>query len=132
MRKFSHSSPRARLLVGLVALLLPLGLACRTTPLKTGAAPIAPAAAASVPQEVRVYVTEWAFTPDKIRLPGGQPVTLILENKGQLEHDITIPQLNVSLTAAAGPQSIRSRSTWGSRALHSRPLPLKAFPGSST
>jgi manganese oxidase len=90
---------RTRLLVALVALLLPLAMACRTTSVKTGAAP---AAASAAPQEVRVTVTEWAFTPDKIQLAGGQPVTLILENKGQLEHDLTIPQLNVALTAAAG------------------------------
>jgi FtsP/CotA-like multicopper oxidase with cupredoxin domain len=98
----SRSTFRARLLVGLVALLLPMALACRATPVKTGAAPAAPAAASTAPQEVRVYVTEWAFTPDKIRLPGGRPVTLILENKGQLDHDLTIPALNVSLTATAG------------------------------
>src|SRR4051812_43488139 len=92
-----------RLLVGLIVLTLSLALGCKSASVKTSAAPAASAAAAATaPQEVRVTVTEWAFTPDKLRLPGGQPVTLILDNKGQLDHDLTIPQLNVQLTAAAG------------------------------
>jgi FtsP/CotA-like multicopper oxidase with cupredoxin domain/plastocyanin len=92
-----------RLVVGLMVLALSLAVACKPASVKTGAATAAGAAAAApVPQEVRVTVSEWAFTPDKLRLPGGQPVTLILDNKGQLDHDLTIPQLNVQLTAAAG------------------------------
>lgn len=90
---------RIRLGMGLAALLLPLALACRApgaqTALESRSVPVAP-------QEVRVTVNEWAFTPQQIQIPAGQPVTLVLDNRGALEHDLSIPALNVKLLAPAG------------------------------
>jgi FtsP/CotA-like multicopper oxidase with cupredoxin domain len=35
-------------------------------------------------------------------LPVGKPVAFVLDNRGQLDHDVTIPALGISLNAAAG------------------------------
>jgi FtsP/CotA-like multicopper oxidase with cupredoxin domain len=59
-------------------------------------------AASSQPEEVHLKIKEWSFTPNTLQLPTGQPVTLVLDNSGQLDHDVTIPSLGVSLKAAAG------------------------------
>src|SRR4051794_36592595 len=121
--------------VGLLALTLPLFGACRiptraevasqeaaraatqAAPARGQAAPAAgqgaPAAAPAAPvaathtdshtaDEVHVIVREWTVEPATLNLPAGRPVTLVLDNRGQLEHDVTIPALNVQLVAAAG------------------------------
>jgi FtsP/CotA-like multicopper oxidase with cupredoxin domain/plastocyanin len=56
----------------------------------------------SAPSVVHMTVKEWSFTPASLQLQVGQPVTLVLDNKGQLDHDVTIPALGVNLIAAAG------------------------------
>ena len=40
------------------------------------------------PATFTIEMTEYAFTPDKIEVKVGQPVTLNLINKGQLPHEI--------------------------------------------
>lgn len=57
---------------------------------------------ASAPIEVHLNVSEWSFSPKQVQLPTGKPVTLVLDNAGKLEHDVTIPALGVALKAAAG------------------------------
>jgi uncharacterized cupredoxin-like copper-binding protein len=54
------------------------------------------------PEEVHLKIKEWSFTPNTLQLPAGKPVTLVLDNAGQLDHDVTIPSLGISLKAAAG------------------------------
>jgi uncharacterized cupredoxin-like copper-binding protein len=51
---------------------------------------------------IHLAVKEWSFEPKSLQLPAGQPVTLVLDNKGQLAHDVSIPGLGVHLTAPAG------------------------------
>ncbi len=97
-------SMSARRLAAVVALLLPALVAC--TPARIGE-PSRPSAGSSVavtqsPKEVRLTTKEWSFTPTSLQLPAGQPVKLVLDNQGNLEHDLTIPALNVRLTAGAG------------------------------
>src|SRR4051794_32847736 len=58
-------------------------------------------AVVQAPQELRLMVKEWGFTPNALTLPQGKPVTLILDNQGNIEHDVTIPALGVHLAAAA-------------------------------
>src|SRR5436305_10800694 len=45
------------------------------------------------PAEVHLSVKEWSFTPKSLQLPVGKPVTLVLDNAGQLDHDVTVPAL---------------------------------------
>src|SRR5690348_2904495 len=50
----------------------------------------------STPAQVHLTVKEWSFQPFTLQLPVGKPVTLVLDNKGQLDHDVTIPSLGVN------------------------------------
>jgi cytochrome c oxidase subunit 2 len=51
--------------------------------------------------EVRLVTTEWKFEPGTLQVPLGKPVSLVLDNKGALEHDIMAPALNLHVYAAA-------------------------------
>jgi uncharacterized cupredoxin-like copper-binding protein len=67
------------------------------------AAPVAKAAT-----EVRVVATDLKFTPPTIQAKVGQPIKIVLENKGAIEHDIAFPTLKAdqpgaSLKALAKP-----------------------------
>jgi hypothetical protein len=42
---------------------------------------------------VHLIVNEWRFQPKQLQLPVGQAVTLVLDNDGQLDHDVSV-QLN--------------------------------------
>jgi uncharacterized cupredoxin-like copper-binding protein len=59
-------------------------------------------AAHTAAPEVHLTVKEWSFEPAQVQLPVDQPVTLVLDNKGQLDHDVSIPSLGVQLKANAG------------------------------
>jgi uncharacterized cupredoxin-like copper-binding protein len=59
----------------------------------TGAALHAGAAA----QKVTVVAKEFAYTPNRIVVKAGQPVQLVLENKGVIEHDFVIDPLKVKI-----------------------------------
>jgi len=67
------------------------------------AAPAAPVAA-----EVKVVATDLKFTPPTIQAKVGQPIKIVLENKGAIEHDIAFPTIKAdkpgpSLKAVAKP-----------------------------
>jgi uncharacterized cupredoxin-like copper-binding protein len=49
--------------------------------------------------EVRLVTTEWKFEPGTLQLTAGKPVSLLLDNKGALEHDIMVPAVGVRLHA---------------------------------
>ncbi|MDR5710193.1 MAG: cupredoxin domain-containing protein [Armatimonadota bacterium] len=70
---------RAVAMLGAVGLILALGLG---------------GLAGTAPVSVKVIAKEFAFEPKEIKVKAGQPVKLILENKGVIEHDIVIEKLN--------------------------------------
>jgi plastocyanin len=49
--------------------------------------------------EVRLATSEWKFAPDTLKVPVGKPVTLVLENKGMIEHDVKADVLGVHVHA---------------------------------
>ncbi len=88
-------------LTGLAVLAL-AGAAC-TPGLGGGAAPKAGTTAASdLPSEIKVVGKDFKFEPSTISLPAGKPVTITLENKGVVEHDLVIKDLNFRVVAKAG------------------------------
>ena len=71
-------------------------------------APAQAAPVAKVATEVRVVATDLKFTPPTIQAKVGQPIKIVLENKGAIEHDIAFPTLKAdqpgaSLKALAKP-----------------------------
>jgi nitrite reductase (NO-forming) len=61
-------------------------------------APAAPAAQAAT--EIKIVATDLKFTPPTIQAKVGQPVKVVLENKGAIEHDIAFPTLKADKAAA--------------------------------
>lgn len=57
-------------------------------------------AAASAPVEVKVVATDLKFTPPTLQAKVGQPVKIVLENKGMIEHDIAFPTIKADKDAA--------------------------------
>jgi uncharacterized cupredoxin-like copper-binding protein len=57
-------------------------------------------AAARTPLEVKVVATDLKFTPPTIQAKVGQPIKIILENKGAIEHDIHFPTLKADKPVA--------------------------------
>ncbi|MCS7173917.1 MAG: cupredoxin domain-containing protein [Armatimonadetes bacterium] len=55
--------------------------------------------AGTAPASIKVIAKEFAFEPKEIKVKVGQPVKLVLENKGVIEHDIVIEKLNVKTEA---------------------------------
>ena len=58
------------------------------------------AACASQPSqpatELTVELTDFAYTPSSITVPAGQPVTLTLNNTGNIEHDFVVETIDVT------------------------------------
>ncbi len=50
--------------------------------------------AGTAPQPIKVVAKEFSFEPKEIKVRVGQPVRILLENKGVIEHDIVIEKLN--------------------------------------
>jgi nitrite reductase (NO-forming) len=51
---------------------------------------------------VEVTATDLAFDPSTIAINAGDPVNLRFVNRGQIVHDLTIPDLDVTLAAEPG------------------------------
>jgi uncharacterized cupredoxin-like copper-binding protein len=51
---------------------------------------------------VEVTATDLAFDPSSITIDAGQPTNVRLTNEGQVFHDLTIPDLDVTLAAEPG------------------------------
>ncbi len=70
------------------------------------AASLAACGAAATPSpagtDVTITATEFAYEPSSVEAPAGSTITFTLENKGSVEHDITIDALNFQLYAAVG------------------------------
>lgn len=97
---------------------------CRGLPQSTGqGVTVAPAPAtlpATAQQQaqpsitvVRVIATEFKFNPSALQVPSSRPVTLILDNQGTIQHDLTgqVGGVNVHLVANAG-QTARGEFTF--------------------
>jgi len=103
MNRIKVKRPWMAAAVTALALLL---VACRTP----DARPVSKPGAPPQPVEVRLVTTEWKFEPSTLELPVGRPVTLILENKGKIEHDVQIPGMGIHAHAPAG-QTVRQTFT---------------------
>jgi nitrite reductase (NO-forming) len=98
-------------LIGGVSLLIIL---IATSPMLLGAlsrssvapARTPPASVAAVPSNlstnVTITATEFKFSPNSIAVPLGQKVTLTLDNRGVVEHDVTVQGAGFSLSAKPG------------------------------
>ena len=53
-------------------------------------------------REVTLTATEWEFSPVTITARVSEPVTLVLENRGDIEHDVEIAAFGLHLHAPAG------------------------------
>lgn len=93
--------------IALAALLIP-ALAILAPSMSAQRQPANTASAPSAPPEIRLTVSEWTFSPKQLQLPAGKPVTLVLDNTGKLEHDVTIPAFGVALKAAAGKSATQT------------------------
>jgi plastocyanin len=49
--------------------------------------------------DIRLTSMEWKFVPDTMRVTAGRPVTLVFENHGLIEHDVSVSTLGVHLHA---------------------------------
>jgi uncharacterized cupredoxin-like copper-binding protein len=49
------------------------------------------------PRTVKVTAKEFAFEPKEVKVRAGQPVRLVLENKGVIEHDLVVEKLGVKI-----------------------------------
>ncbi len=63
------------------------------------AAAVGAALAGASPQTVKVSAKEFAFEPKEVKVRAGQPVRLVLENKGVIEHDLVVDKLGVKIQA---------------------------------
>jgi plastocyanin len=81
---------------------MPMAAAPMTAP--SVAAPVAVQAQAPVSQaasEIKVTATDLKFTPATIQAKVGQPVKIVLENKGAMEHDISFPTVKADKPGAS-------------------------------
>jgi len=63
------------------------------------AAQAAPAAAVS--SEIKIVATDLKFTPLTIQAKVGQPIKVVFENKGVIEHDLTFPTIKTDKPAGS-------------------------------
>src|SRR6266567_2976826 len=91
--------------VWLSSLLGSLALVYIPWELAGSAAPVA-AAPYSPPPSTEVYATlrEWSVQPNLVHLPANSPVTLVLDNRGQLAYELAVPELHLDVVARPGEQ----------------------------
>jgi len=78
----------------------PAGVAAVQAPAQAQtSAQAAPAAAVS--PEVKIVSTDLKFTPLTIQAKVGQPIKILLENKGVIEHDLTFPTIKTDKPAGS-------------------------------
>lgn len=53
--------------------------------------------AGAAAQKVTLTGTEFAYAPNRITVKAGQPVQVVLENKGVIEHDFVIDKFKVKM-----------------------------------
>jgi uncharacterized cupredoxin-like copper-binding protein len=47
----------------------------------------------SAPADLKIVSTDLKFTPSTLQAKVGQPIHLVMENKGVIEHDLTLPTI---------------------------------------
>jgi nitrite reductase (NO-forming) len=82
-------------LLGVLVLLLSacIGPAATSTP---------PSSVSELTTDVKLVATEFKYDPAIVRVPVGKEITITLENKGAIEHDLHIPAFNVHLAPKPG------------------------------
>ena len=93
MRK---SLSKLSLFVALGAVLSILAVACG------GDAQIPSPTDEALPKVVRLVATEWEFKPAHLDIPGGEVVTLVVENRGRTVHGVELEGIHVEILAASG------------------------------
>jgi uncharacterized cupredoxin-like copper-binding protein len=69
--------------------------------------------------DVTVVMTDFAYAPNSIVVPVGQPVRLTMENEGAIEHDFVVEQIDVQdVSAANESQGAHSHSEMAEYDLH--------------
>lgn len=53
--------------------------------------------AGAAAQKVTLVAKEFNYTPNKITVKAGQPVQLVLDNKGVIEHDFVVDRFKVKM-----------------------------------
>ncbi len=48
-------------------------------------------------QNLRLVAKEFSYTPNKVTVKVGQPVQLVLDNKGVIEHDFVLDRFKVKM-----------------------------------
>jgi len=61
-----------------------------------------PSSASELTTDVKLVATEFKYDPAIIRVPAGKDITITLENKGSIEHDLHIAAFNVHLVPKPG------------------------------
>jgi uncharacterized cupredoxin-like copper-binding protein len=56
-------------------------------------------------QSVTVTAKEFAFTPAALTVTAGQPVTVILQNNGSVDHDFSIREIEISGEAKSSSEA---------------------------
>ena len=51
--------------------------------------------------EITVDATDFAYSPESITVPAGEPVTITLNNLGKVEHDFVIEKISVTNVEAS-------------------------------
>lgn len=46
--------------------------------------------------ELTVEMTDFAYTPSSLTIPAGQPITLTLNNTGNIEHDFVVEKISAT------------------------------------
>ncbi|MER3405508.1 MAG: hypothetical protein C4289_10425, partial [Chloroflexota bacterium] len=85
----------SKLIAGVVLAVALVSTACQLAPQSSGGQQ-SPAA------EVTVTATEFKYEPSVINLPVGKPVAITIDNKGMIEHDISVPGIGLKVAVPAG------------------------------
>jgi uncharacterized cupredoxin-like copper-binding protein len=68
-------------------------------------------------ETVVVEASEFKFAPSTIRIPAGKPVKVVLNNGGNIEHEILIRDLSVKIVATETSHDMHSAGEAGMRAM---------------
>jgi nitrite reductase (NO-forming) len=67
----------------------------------------AAAPAANLPTSISITASEFKFSPTSLQVPAGQKISITLDNKGAVEHDLTIQSAGFTLLAKPGQSATK-------------------------
>ncbi len=79
-----------------------MGYLGRQGPESKPGVPVAATGPSNVSTNVAIAASEFKFTPSTIQVPAGQKVTFTLDNRGVVEHDMTVQAVGFSVLAKPG------------------------------